>query len=31
MTALPLVLWALAALCVAFAGLYFVARRLDNY
>jgi steroid 5-alpha reductase family enzyme len=30
-TALPLVLLALAALCGAFAALYFIARRLDNY
>lgn len=31
MTALPLVLFALAALCGSFAALYFLARRLDNY
>ena len=31
MSVLPLVLWALGALCAAFAALYFVARRLDNY
>ncbi|MSU70602.1 MAG: DUF1295 domain-containing protein [Opitutaceae bacterium] len=31
MTALTLGLIALGALCVAFAGLYFVARRIDNY
>ena len=31
MNALPLLLLALAALCIAFAGLYAVARRIDNY
>ena len=31
MTALPLVLLALGGLCLAFAGLYVVARRIDNY
>lgn len=31
MTALPLVLLALGSLCVLFAALYFLSRRLDNY
>ncbi|HEX2852703.1 MAG TPA: DUF1295 domain-containing protein [Opitutaceae bacterium] len=31
MTTLPLALSALAGLCLAFAALYFVARRMDNY
>jgi steroid 5-alpha reductase family enzyme len=31
MSSLPLLLTALAALCLAFAGLYLLARRMDNY